>query len=247
MAERINRMKTKDKGLISLGLIPDWLDRIFFRSVTPLVKFFSSIRINPNWLTVLGFVQNVVAAVFIASENLMIGGLFIVIAGIFDFIDGKVAAKTHQTTAYGAVLDTVLDRYSDIVIYLGIICYYQKNRFALSAFVTAIALAGSVMTSYLKAVGDSHGIKFRIGALRRQERIALICIGLVFTFLNPGMVNLLHRLSAFFELIPGDIPVMPLTFIIYFLAIFTNFSALQRFLLLRKIIRTRNPEQEKWH
>lgn len=234
-------MKAKEKGLISLGLIPDWLDRIFFHSVTPFIRFFSSVKINPNWITVLGFVQNVVAAIFIAHKRFLIGGLFIVIAGIFDFIDGKVAAKTQQTTEFGAILDTVLDRYSDMVIYLGVIFYYLKNNFEISAFVAIIALGGSFMTSYVKTVGDSHGIKFRIGLLRRQERITLICVGLVFTFMNQGLVNILHDLAAAVRVNLGRIPVMPLTLIIYFLAVFTNFSALQRFILMRKIARTKNP------
>ncbi len=228
------KMKAKGKGLISQGLIPDWLDRIFLHSVTPFIKFFSSIRINPNWITVLGFVQNVVAAVFIAYEKFITGGIFIVIAGIFDFIDGKVAARTQQTTKFGGILDTVLDRYSDMVIYLGIILYYQKYNFDLSVFFTIIALVGSVMTSYIKAIGESYSIKFRKGALRRQERITLICIGLVFTFLHHEIANPVHKVTSFFGLNQGELPIMPLTIIIYFLAIFTNFSALQRFFLLRK-------------
>lgn len=231
-------MKAKGKGIISQGLIPDWLDKIFLGSVTPLIKFFSSIKINPNWLTGLGFIQNIIAAVFIVFEKFLVGGLFIVVAGIFDFIDGKVAAKTKSTTTYGAILDSILDRYSDIVIYLGIILYYQKNNYNLSVFVTIIALAGSVMTSYIKAIGESYHIRFRMGALRRQERITLICVGLVFTFLDQEIANIVHDVMIFFRINLGELPIMPLTLIIYFLAIFTNFSALQRFLRLRKTIRS---------
>lgn len=238
-------MKAKEKGLISQGLIPDWLDKIFLNSVTPLIKFFSSAKINPNWITVFGFLQNVIAALFIMYKELILGGLFIVVAGVFDFIDGKVAVKTKRTTQYGAILDTVLDRYSDSVIYIGIIVYYQKNNFDLSTLATIIALVGSVMTSYVKAVGDSHGIRFRMGTVRRQERITLICIGLVFTFLNQGIANILGDVAIFFRMKLGELPVMPLTPIIYFLAIFTNFSALQRFFLLRKITRSEREQSSR--
>lgn len=228
-------MKAKAKGLISQGLIPDWLDKIFLNTVTPLIGLFSFAKINPNWLTFLGFLQNVVASVFIVCEKFLAAGLFIVVAGIFDFIDGKVAARTESTTKFGAILDSVLDRYSDIMIYLGIYLYYQRNNFNISALVTIIALVGSVMTSYLKAIGESHGIKFRMGVLRRQERITLICAGLVFSFLHQGVANLLSHVGLFSRLGMGDMPIMPLTLIVYFLAIFTNFSAIQRFLTLRKI------------
>jgi CDP-diacylglycerol--glycerol-3-phosphate 3-phosphatidyltransferase len=178
-------------------------------------------------------------------KELILGGLFIVVAGVFDFIDGKVAVKTKRTTQYGAILDTVLDRYSDSVIYIGIIVYYQKNNFDLSTLATIIALVGSVMTSYVKAVGDSHGIRFRMGTVRRQERITLICIGLVFTFLNQGIANILGDVAIFFRMKLGELPVMPLTPIIYFLAIFTNFSALQRFFLLRKITRSEREQSSR--
>jgi CDP-diacylglycerol--glycerol-3-phosphate 3-phosphatidyltransferase len=233
-------MRPKGKGIISQGLIPDWLDKIFLDSVTPMIKFFSSVKINPNWLTFLSFVQNIIAAFFIVIEKFLVGGLFIVVAGIFDFIDGKVAAKTKSITIYGAILDSILDRYSDIVIYLGIILYYQRYSYDISLMVTVIAIVGSVMTSYIKAIGESYGVKFRMGALRRQERITLICVGLVFTFLNQGMANIIRDIAEFLRISLGDIPIMPLTLIIYFLAIFTNFSAIQRFVILRKITKSRN-------
>lgn len=227
-------MKSDRKGLITQGLIPDWLDKIFLDSVTPLIRLFSSIKINPNWITVLGFVQNVIAAVFIALERFLIAGLFIVIAGVFDFIDGKVAKKLDRATNFGAILDTVLDRYSDMMIYIGILLYYQNNNFELSLLIVVIAMVGSVMTSYIKALGDTYGIKFRMGLLRRQERITLICIGLVFTFLDPEIANLTHRAVGWIGIELGRLPIMPLTLMVYLLAIFTNFSALQRFFVLRK-------------
>lgn len=227
--------KTKRKGLINQGLIPDWLDKIFLDTVTPLIKIFSFVNINPNWLTVLGFLQNVVAAILIVYEKFLTAGLFIIIAGIFDFIDGKVAVKTGKATKYGAILDSVLDRYSDIVIYMSIFFYYQKNGFDFASLAAVIAIVGSVMTSYIKAIGEAHGISFRMGALRRQERITLICTGLVFSFLHPGIAHLLQDISFAVRIDLGAIPVMPLTLIVYFLAIFTNFSAIQRFVFLRRM------------
>jgi CDP-diacylglycerol--glycerol-3-phosphate 3-phosphatidyltransferase len=223
------------KELVKIGLIPDWLDDIFYKSVTPFIRFFSSTGINPNWLTFLGFLQNVVAACFIAYGQFLLACLFIVIAGIFDFIDGKVAARTHQVTTFGAIFDSTLDRYSDMVIYLGIAIYYHGAGFYLSALAAIVALIGSVMTSYIKAIGESHGFKFRVGVLRRQERITLISIGLFFTFWHTPIETFFINIAAQLHINIDSLPVMPLTLFIYFLAIFSNFTAVQRFIHLGKI------------
>ena len=228
-------MKSKKKGLIKQGLIPDWLDKIFLGLVTPLIKFFSFIKINPNWITAFGFIQNVIASIFIFYEYFIIGGILVGTAGIFDFIDGKVAALTQSITKFGGIFDSILDRYSDIVIYLAIILYYLKNDFDMPAFATLLALVGSVMTSYIKAIGESHGFKFRMGALRRQERITLICSGLIFTFANQPIATFFHYIAGLFQISIDVLPIMPLTLVIYFMAIFTNFTSIQRFIALSKI------------
>lgn len=230
-------MKTKLRELVKIGLIPDWLDDIFLKSVTPFIKFFSKAGINPNWLTALGFLQNVVAGVYIGFGYFYIACLFIVIAGIFDFIDGKVAASTQQVTTFGAIFDSTLDRYSDIAIYLGITIYYYQKAFEIAALASIVALIGSVMTSYIKAIGESQGFRFRIGALRRQERITLISIGLFFIFLHKPIAAFFIKIAALLNITIAidSVPVMPLSLIVYFLAFFANFSAIQRFVHLGKI------------
>lgn len=228
-------MKTKMKELMKIGLIPDWLSDIFFKSVTPFITFFSKTGINPNWLTFLGFLQNVAAACFIAMGHFLIACLFIVIAGIFDSIDGKVAASTQQTTTFGAIFDSTLDRYSDMSIYLGIAIFYNRSGFELLALASIVALIGSVMTSYIKAIGESHGFNFRIGVLRRQERITLISIGLFFTLWHKSIESFFIKMAAQLHIAVDSLPVMPMALVIYFLAIFTNYSAIQRFIHLGKM------------
>ena len=230
-------MKSKKEGLVKQGLIPDWLDNIFLGSVTPLIKFFCFTKINPNWITAFGFFQNFIASIFIFYGHFIIGGILVGTAGIFDFIDGKVATITQRVTKFGGIFDSIIYRYSDIVIYLAIILYYLKNDFDIPAFATLLALVGSVMTSYIKAIGESHGFKFRMGALRRQERVTLICAGLVFTFIHQPVVNFCHYLAGLFHIDIGVLPIMPLSLVIYFMAIFTNFTAVQRFSALGKIAR----------
>ena len=156
-------MNSPTKGLIKQGLIPDWLDKLFLKSVSPLIRLFSTKRINPNWLTASGFLLNVVASFFIFYGKFILAGALIGCAGIFDFIDGKVASLTGRLTKFGAIFDSTLDRYSEIGVFLAISLYFIKHGFEVTAFATILALTGSIMTSYIKAIGESHGFKFRAG------------------------------------------------------------------------------------
>jgi CDP-diacylglycerol--glycerol-3-phosphate 3-phosphatidyltransferase len=227
-------MKSHTKGLIRHGLIPDWLDRLFFKSVTPLIKLFSAKRINPNWLTASGFLLNVLSSFFIWYGQFIVAGIIIGFAGIFDFIDGKVASLTGRVTKFGAIFDSILDRYSEILVFFTISLYFIRENFEITAFVSMLALIGSVMTSYVKAIGESHGFKFRAGALRRQERITLLFFGLIFTFAHQAIEKTLLPVASLFDS-SNHLPLMPLSLVIYFLAIFTNFSAVQRFIQLGKV------------
>jgi len=230
-------MISKKKGLITQGLIPDWLDKIFLNSVTPLINFFSTNNINPNWITALGFFLNIIASCFIYYGKFFIGGILVGIAGIFDFIDGKVAAATQKITKFGGIFDSILDRYSDVVIYLAIILFYQQNEFDRTVFVTLLALVGSIMTSYIKAIGESHGFKFRFGALRRQERITLLCFGLLFNFMHQVVSDFFQYIAGLFTISIDSIVITPLSLVIYFLAFFTNFTSIQRFIELIRIVK----------
>ena len=237
-------MKNPMRQLFSLGLIPDWLDRIFHRSVTPLIRFFSLKYVNPNWLTTLGFLQSVAAAVLIAKDELIWGGILVGTAGIFDYIDGKVAALTGKVTRFGAILDTVLDRYSDAALCLGIIVFYSRGGHRATAMVTVLALLGSLMTSYIKSVGTAQGFRFRVGALRRQERVTLIFAGLIFSFAHRGVEGMVIKLGTSLGWSIHSVPVMPLAAVVYFLAVFTNFTALQRFFALRKMARAADSQKD---
>jgi CDP-diacylglycerol--glycerol-3-phosphate 3-phosphatidyltransferase len=222
--------KPSSAGLFRLGLIPDWLDRIFHMSVTPIIAFFSASKITPNWITFSGFLLIVLAGYFLLDGKYYHAVGFIILGGIFDYIDGKVAAQTNQMTVFGAIFDSVLDRYSDMIIFLALAIYYHKNDYFLSTLVTIIALVGTFMTSYIKAVGKSHGLDFRAGFLRRQERMTVLSIVMVFSFLDPTLKNWLAPYTESFE-IPS--PNLVVVLGIWFLAVFSNITALQRLMKLK--------------
>ncbi|MFC1529586.1 CDP-alcohol phosphatidyltransferase family protein [Gemmatimonadota bacterium] len=232
-----NSGKEKSQEKLKKGMIPDWLDDLFLKSVIPVIRRFAIARINPNWITVLAFLITIAASLLIIGDRLIVAAILIVVAGIFDFSDGKVAALTGRVTTFGGILDSVLDRYADTVVYLALIVYYAQRDLLITSFAVVLALVGSTMTSYLMAVGRSHGFDFRIGILRRQDRVTLISIGLLFTFAHAPIEHLFIGLAARVGWVIGDLPIMPLTAVVWFLAIFTNYTSLQRFLLLRKLAR----------
>jgi CDP-diacylglycerol--glycerol-3-phosphate 3-phosphatidyltransferase len=235
-------MRASIKDLLKIGLIPDWLDKIFLGSVTPLINFLSHVGVHPNWITALGFVQNAAAAVFIYFGHFLVAGILVGTAGIFDFIDGKVASLSRKTTTFGAIFDSVIDRYSDIAIYLGIFLFALRRQMDLLAVISVVAMVGSVMTSYIKALGESHGVRFRAGALRRQERVTLIFAGLVLAFIHTGFERL-FRPHALEDAVLRYLPFFPLSLILYFLALFSNITALQRFRELYRLTGENRPER----
>ena len=219
------------------GLIPDWLDELFLRSLVPVIRRFVAAGVNPNWLTVLAFLLTVVGALLIIADELIVAAIAIIVGGILDFTDGKVAALTGRITKFGAILDSTLDRFSDVAIYLALVLYFAARSHSVTAYAVVLALVGSTLTSYLMALGRSHGYEFRVGVLRRQDRVTLISAGLLFTFAHTPLEGLITRVADQFALTLQPLPIMPLALAVYVLAVLSNVTALQRFLQLLKLSR----------
>jgi CDP-diacylglycerol--glycerol-3-phosphate 3-phosphatidyltransferase len=134
-------------------------------------------RISPNVLTFVGMVVNVTAAVLLGFGQFRSAGFIILIANIFDFIDGKVAKERSRETAFGAFWDSVLDRFSDITLFIGLIGLYANKHHTDYVLITALAMMFSVMTSYTRARAESIIEKCKVGFMERPERIVLFMIG----------------------------------------------------------------------
>ena len=142
-------------------------------------------RISPNALTFIGLLINILAAWLFADGKMLIAGLVVVGASVFDMVDGRVARATNQVTKFGGFFDSVLDRYSDLALYMGLLVYYASiNRF-FYIVLTAIAMTGSVMVSYTRARAENSIPKCKVGFLERPERIVLIIIGALFLRMAP--------------------------------------------------------------
>jgi CDP-diacylglycerol--glycerol-3-phosphate 3-phosphatidyltransferase len=153
-----------------------------------IVRWLALSKINPNILTFLGLLINIWAAWLFAraanAENPAVdfrwAGLVLIGAGLFDMVDGRVARATDQVTPFGGFFDSVIDRYSDLLVFVGLLVYYASiNRFPYIVL-TAIVMTGSVMISYTRARAENTIPKCKVGFLERPERAVLVIIGALF-------------------------------------------------------------------
>jgi len=142
-----------------------------------LVDWLSDLRVHPNILTLLGLVVNIFAAVLFAKGLFFWAGLVVLFAGIFDMVDGEVARRTKRVTKFGAFFDSVIDRYSDLILLLGIVHWYAKWNQMFYVWLTGLVLIGSILTSYTRARAESLIPACKVGFLERPERIVLLIIG----------------------------------------------------------------------
>ena len=176
-----------------------------------LVGVFRDSPLTPNMLTLFGLVITGLGALLVAVGLLLPGGIVLAFAGFFDVFDGALARAAGKVYRYGAFLDSTVDRYSEGVVYLGILIYFLRHHDGLQPIIVLIALAGSFLVSYVRARAQSLGFTCDVGILARPERVVIIVAGL-----------LLESIGIRFG------PWSPLTVALLVLAVGTNFTAVQR-------------------
>ena len=129
----------------------------YLKIIIPLADFFKSLNINPNALTTLGTIFNIVGAIFFALSYLRVGGMFIVFGAICDTIDGRIATHGNKKTKFGALYDSVMDRYSEIIMFFGIAVHFVREDSYWTSVAIFAALGGSVMVSYVRARAEGRG------------------------------------------------------------------------------------------
>src|SRR5437762_12473381 len=145
--------------------------------IDQIVRALALSRIHPNVLTFLGLLINSWAAFLFAAGRFRYAALGVIGAGLFDMVDGRVARETNRVTRFGGFFDSVLDRYSDLALLMGLLVYYASiNRF-FYIVLTAIVMTGSVMVSYTRARAENTIPRCKVGFLERPERVVLIIIG----------------------------------------------------------------------
>ncbi|MBI3949827.1 MAG: CDP-alcohol phosphatidyltransferase family protein [Acidobacteria bacterium] len=180
-------------------MISDVIGEYGRRARDSIVLELARLNLNPNSLTLFGLLVNLVAAFLIGFGYFFYAGFVLFFAGAFDILDGAVARRTQRVTKFGAFFDSVLDRYSDLVVFIGIMIFYARDTAhhnTLYVALTGIALIGSVMTSYTRARAESLIAECKVGFLERPERVVLLMIG-CFTEIPWVQHNyFLHKMPA---------------------------------------------------
>jgi CDP-diacylglycerol---glycerol-3-phosphate 3-phosphatidyltransferase len=186
-----------------------------------IVRGLALTRISPNLLTFFGLVINIVAGVlfgYASGDNqprmFFYAGLVIICAGIFDMVDGRVARATNQVTTFGAFFDSVIDRYSDIALFFGLLVYYARNNHFFYLVMVGLVMTTSVMVSYTRARAESLIPSCKVGFLERPERIVLVIIGALFNRMAPVLwviavlstITVVHRIIFTYQQTTPPLP-----------------------------------------
>ena len=166
----------------------DFLQKVIYYLINPLIEGMIKIGITPNFITTTGFILNlfatglmIYAAIYDPSNTTIIGyaGGVIIFAGLFDMMDGRLARLGNMQSTFGALWDSTLDRYSELFTLFGILFYLLANQWVWSGIITFLAIIGSIMVSYVRARGEGLGLDVKVGFMQRPERVVVTAIGAI--------------------------------------------------------------------
>jgi CDP-diacylglycerol--glycerol-3-phosphate 3-phosphatidyltransferase len=150
-----------------------------YRITNPIVGILSKSGITPNILTLINLALSIVAACVIATNHLILGGVLVLVSGLFDLLDGALARFTKQTTKFGAILDSTVDRISEAAILCGLLIWYLARGGSLEIVLIFAVLIGSFLVSYVRARAEGLGWQCQVGLFTRAERVIVLAIGLL--------------------------------------------------------------------
>ena len=149
------------------------------RIIEPIARFLGSLGLSPNAVTILGFFLTVAVAGVLASGRLLLSGLLLMVTLAFDAVDGTLARITGQTTRFGAFLDSTLDRWAEVAMFVAIVWVYLQANDNLGVILAVIALSMSLLVSYTRARAEGVGLECKEGILTRFERMVILILGLI--------------------------------------------------------------------
>lgn len=166
----------------------DFLQKIIYVIITPVIKGMIRIGFTPNLVTTIGFVLNIAATIMLlyaagemtgSTSTVGWSGAVILFAGLFDMMDGRLARIGNMSSMFGALWDSTLDRYSELFTLFGIAMYLILNSWVTGGVLTFLAMVGSVMVSYVRARAEGLGIECKVGLMQRPERVVLTSLGAI--------------------------------------------------------------------
>lgn len=168
----------------------NYLQQLIYKIINPVVQGMIKVGITPNFITTTGLVLNVVAAVvfvyasFAGGDRMLTcvgwAGGIVLFAGLFDMMDGRVARVGNMSSTFGALYDSVLDRYSELFTLFGILYFLLLQGYFWGSIITGVAIIGSLMVSYVRARAEGLGLECKVGLMQRPERVVLTALGAIF-------------------------------------------------------------------
>jgi CDP-diacylglycerol--glycerol-3-phosphate 3-phosphatidyltransferase len=209
----------------------------YLRVVTPIGKLLGRLHVHPNILSLTGLILSALAGLIYSSGSFFWGGWVVVLAGTCDVLDGQLAKQNGKETAFGAFFDSTLDRFGEVLMFLGLAWHFSggqallggsggaaDSQSPLAILLIILAIAGSFMVSYTRARAEGLGVECKVGSMQRPERITLLVIGSLLGSL-PVIGHLLMKLT------------------LLLLAVLSNFTAVQRMVHVRRQLKGENQAQ----
>ena len=168
-------------------ILADYLRERFKNILNGIAGFLNRLGLMPNTITLLGLTGNFVAAGLLATGHFLVGGLVVLISGALDGLDGSMARLRKLPVEFGAFLDSVTDRYSELAIFGGLLYYYLRQDDWQTSLGVYLAISGSVLVSYIRARGSAVGMDTKVGLASRFERYIVLVISLLFSIPHIGV------------------------------------------------------------
>lgn len=228
---------------MSENLLKKYGQPLVYKIINPLIDLLVRWKVQPNTITTIGLLINTAATVIFIwgaeygqrNDHSYIGwaGAVILFGGLFDMIDGRLARVGKMASKFGALYDSVLDRYSEMIMFLGICWYLVAHSYFLSSLFAFITLIGSVMVSYTRARGESLGVIADIGFMQRPERVILIGVSALACGIFSAQVGGDIKISKDWLPFPLFETITIFTLPIFVMAIMTNITALRRLMFVK--------------
>ncbi len=208
-----------------------------YKLLDPIIVMVQKTGVTPNGITTIGFIITILSSAILVygaekgtrgdSSYILWFGIVLLTAGIFDMLDGQLARKTGKMTKFGALYDSVIDRYSEMFMFFGIAYYLVSYDYFLSSIFTFIAMIGSIMVSYTRARAEGLGVECKVGLMQRPERILTIGISaIIYGIITKNIGE--FKMEVDWLPFPLFENISLFTIPIFFLAILSNLTAIQR-------------------
>jgi len=182
-----DQIRSSDEAKSDSVTLTDLFRKRFGGLVEPIARLIGRTGVSPNVITVMGVVLNLGVAWVLAQGHTRIGGVLVGLVALFDALDGTLARLTGKRSRFGAFLDSTMDRFSEAIVYLGLLVFYTQSGAVQEIVLIYVAIVGSVMVSYTRARAEGLGLQCKVGLLTRFERAAVLIISLVLDQVTIGL------------------------------------------------------------